>query len=92
MEILVRRVRDRQESAEELYELLDEQPPWVETLAALRDSIEPSAELAQTLLGIGFHEQTSWRDPSGYASMRHWTDAIEGLGILVMQDGTLPSR
>ena len=90
MQLLVRRVRDRQESADELYEVLDEQPPWLETLTALTEVREPSAETARTLLSIGFDEQTSWRDASGYAPMRHWTDAIEGAGILVLQDGTLP--
>lgn len=32
----------------------------------------------------------SWRDASGYTALRSWVSAVEGLGVLVMQDGSLP--
>jgi Zn-dependent peptidase ImmA (M78 family) len=41
-------------------------------------------------LGIDLSDQKSWRDRSGYQPLRAWVDAIEGLGVLVMQDGSLP--
>jgi Zn-dependent peptidase ImmA (M78 family) len=50
----------------------------------------PLPEFARQLLGIGFDEQTSWSDPSGYTALRNWIDAVESLGVLVMQDGSLP--
>jgi Zn-dependent peptidase ImmA (M78 family) len=41
------------------------------------------------LLGITLAEQKEWRDRSGYQPLREWIDAVEALGVLVMQDGSL---
>lgn len=90
MQILVRRVSDRQEAAVELHEALDEQPAWPAIVNDLAAVGRPLPELARHLLGVGFEEQTNWRDSSGYVPLRHWIDAVESLGILVMQDGSLP--
>jgi Zn-dependent peptidase ImmA (M78 family) len=90
MQLLARRVRDRQEAALELYEALDEAPPWPEIVRDFEEVGRPLPEFARTLLGIGFDEQTQWRDQSGYVPLRNWIDAVEGLGVLVMQDGSLP--
>lgn len=90
MQVLVRRVRGRQEAAAELYDVLDEEPPWLECGAEFGRNIETHAQTARELLGISLEEQMSWRDRSGYRPLRHWIDAIEALGVLVMQDGTLP--
>jgi Zn-dependent peptidase ImmA (M78 family)/DNA-binding XRE family transcriptional regulator len=89
MKALSRRVRDRQDAAAELYELIEEDPPWdgVE-LPTDRDPLA-AASKARELLGINLEEQFSWQDPAGYAPLRAWLDAIEDLGVLVMQDGTL---
>ncbi|MGH2941884.1 MAG: ImmA/IrrE family metallo-endopeptidase [Solirubrobacteraceae bacterium] len=89
MRLLARRVRDRQQAAVELYEMLDETPPWPDTVQALTAAGRALPELARQVIGIGFEEQTSWRDASGYTALRRWTDAVESLGILVLQDGTM---
>ena len=90
MQLLVRRVSERQEAAVELYHALDEAPLWPEVTDDLTAVGRPLPEFVRQLLGIGFDEQTSWRDPSGYTALRSWVDAVEGLGVLVMQDGMLP--
>ncbi len=92
MVALARRVRAKQEAAAELYDLLDEDPPWPETLLRLRGERHRLSEVTRHLLGISFDEQASWRDPSGYAPLRHWIDAVENLGVLVMQDGAMPTE
>ncbi len=90
MQILARRIRGRQDAAAELYELLDEESPWVAARRKLGSNRDVLAQTARELLGISLDEQMGWRDPSGYRPMRHWIDAVESLGVLVMQDGTLP--
>ncbi len=87
---LARRVRDRQEAAVELYEALEEDPLWISAAGELTVAGRALPELARQVLGIGFDEQTSWRDQSGYTVLRQWIDAVEGLGVLVMQDGSMP--
>lgn len=88
---LARRVRHRQEAASELYGMLDEAPPWSEALEQLRVAdLDAMARSARLTLGIDFEEQSSWRDGSGYAPLRAWIGSVEALGVLVMQDGTLP--
>jgi hypothetical protein len=66
MQLLARRVQERQEDAVDLYEALDDAPQWVEVANQFRASGAPSPETARELLGIDLAEQTSWRDPSGY--------------------------
>jgi Zn-dependent peptidase ImmA (M78 family) len=90
MQVLARRVRDRQDAAAELYDVLDEEPQWPEAAERLDRPPESLATAARDVLGVTFAEQSAWRDPKGYQPLRHWIDAVEALGILVMQDGTLP--
>jgi Zn-dependent peptidase ImmA (M78 family) len=95
MQLLARRVRQRQDAAAELYGLLEEPPPWQE--AAPRFDTTDRADLARVarvLLGVGRQEQADWAEIAGtsqrrYAPLRAWIDAVEGLGILVMQDGSM---
>jgi Zn-dependent peptidase ImmA (M78 family) len=89
MQSLARRVRDKQEAAAELYDVLDETPPWHEAIAELRVDRHLLPQVARMALGITFEEQAAWRDPQGYTPLRRWTDAVESLGVIVMQDGTL---
>ncbi len=44
--------------------------------------------VAREVLGVGQEEQANWSEQ--YAPLRAWTDAVEGQGILVMQDGSMP--
>jgi Zn-dependent peptidase ImmA (M78 family)/transcriptional regulator with XRE-family HTH domain len=88
---LVRRVRQRQEATVELLELLDDHPVWPGVFSELSGvRIGSAARATRNRLGIGLEEQASWRDYSGYTPLRHWVDAVEELGVLVVQDGTLP--
>lgn len=88
MHLLARRIRGRQEAAVELYELLEEESPWVEIRGNFAD--HGHARTARDLLDISLEEQMGWRDKSGYRPLRGWIDAVERLGVLVMQDGSLP--
>jgi Zn-dependent peptidase ImmA (M78 family) len=91
MRVLARHVRNRQDAAAELYELLEETPPWRGIRDQLADVPESNlAGAARAALGITLGEQTSWHDPSGYTPLRRWIDAIESLGIISVQDGTMP--
>lgn len=88
MVLMARRVRERQEAAKELQDLLDDEPSWparTNTLATASDDELPV--LARSLLGIPINEQLAWRDTVGYTALRYWTDALESLGVLVMQTG-----
>lgn len=89
MRALSRRIRDRQDSAAELYELLDEEPPWSTADLPYHDTPERAAAMARATIGIELAEQKSWRDGSGFRPLRAWIDGIEALGVLVMQDGSM---
>lgn len=91
MRLLARRIRERQDAATELYDVLDEQPPWHEQRSKLRisEDLSEAATRARTALGVTFEQQKSWLDPRGYRPLRAWVDAVEALGILVMQDGSM---
>jgi Zn-dependent peptidase ImmA (M78 family)/transcriptional regulator with XRE-family HTH domain len=88
MRLLARRIRERQDAAIELYDVLDEAPPWT---TRARDFVARDhaslPHVARDALGIGREEQTSWSEK--YAPLRAWTDAVETQGVLVMQDGTM---
>lgn len=87
---LARRVLQRQLDAEEIYALLEEPPPWRRHRSLVRDSPTDTAESARQALGVSLEIQQGWRDRTGYLPLRSWTDAVEGLGVLVIQDGTAP--
>jgi Zn-dependent peptidase ImmA (M78 family) len=90
MRLLARRVRARQDAAAELYDLLEESPPWTSTDLPFTTEPEDLAPRARDLLEVSLNEQRSWQDRSGYQPLREWVDATEARGVLVMQDGTLP--
>lgn len=87
---LARRVRERQEAAVDLHELIEDPPAWPQSKGSLDVPPDRVASVLRQMLGIGFEEQRSWHDRSGYMPLRHWTDAVEELGILVIHDGSLP--
>jgi Zn-dependent peptidase ImmA (M78 family)/DNA-binding XRE family transcriptional regulator len=87
---LAKRVRGRQDAAAELHEALDEEPAWKSVAIEYVENPEALAARAREVLGVTLAEQRQWRDRGGYQPLRAWVDAIEGLGILVMQDGSLP--
>lgn len=89
MRLLARRVQNRQEAARELYEELAEEPAWPACSRLLLDD-DPGALSARTraALAVDLDEQLNW--PDGYSALRAWTDGVERLGVLVMQDGSMP--
>jgi Zn-dependent peptidase ImmA (M78 family)/transcriptional regulator with XRE-family HTH domain len=93
MRLLIRRVRERQEAAADLYELLEEPPPWTTLDLDFGGTADDPARLAARLretLGVPLDEQKTWLDRSGYKPLRAWVDAVEAVGVHVMQDGTMP--
>lgn len=90
MRALIRRIGDRQEEAVELLEMLDEEPAW--PTVDLRRDADPVfvAARVRELLDIDLDAQRRWRDRTGYTALREWVDAVESLGVLVVQDGTVP--
>lgn len=89
---LFRQVRERQDAATDVYDLLEERPPWLASARAMAQV--PRASLAaatRQLLGVGSDTQMSWRDSQGYRALRGWVDAVERLGALVMQRGDVPN-
>lgn len=90
MYALSRRIRERQEAALELYELLEEEPAWRSMPVEYTDDAALLGDRTRGCLGVSIDEQRAWRDSSGYAPLRKWLDAVEALGVLVMQDGSVP--
>lgn len=87
MQLTARRVTERQQTAIEIYEALEERPPWIE--ASRRFASVPRGSLAQVareVLGVSRAEQRDWKHDA-YAPFREWRAAVEALGVLVMQDG-----
>ncbi len=90
VQLTTRKVSERQQAALEIYDVLEERPPWLDVLerfaTAPRNSLP---EVAREVMGVSREDQRGWtQDP--YASFRGWRAAIEGLGILVMQEGPVP--
>jgi Zn-dependent peptidase ImmA (M78 family) len=90
MYALARRIRERQDAALEIYELLEEEPRWQSVGIDYSDDAAVLGARARARLGVALSAQRSWRDSSGYQPLREWVDAVESLGVLVMQDGTVP--
>lgn len=81
----VRRGREQQEVALELFDLLDEEPPSLPSVREPLDSPEGLGEEVRQLLGIEPAEQFEWR--TQYEALGAWLHAIEQLGVLVLQAG-----
>lgn len=90
MRALAKRIRGRKAAAADLYDSLDEEPPWPGVAVEYTDETDALAARVRDALGITLRDQWQWRDRSGYQPLREWVDAIEALGVLVMQDGSLP--
>jgi Zn-dependent peptidase ImmA (M78 family) len=89
MRLLARRIRQRQDAARELYETLEESPPWTERARRFQIPNLPALpEITREVLGIRHEEQETW--PDGFTALRRWREEVEELGVLVMQDGSMP--
>ena len=93
MRALGRRVPALQEEADALFEVMDEEPRWREALDLFRatDDLVQLGEQVRKLVGVSVADQKAAArvDPQGFRTFRVWREAIEALGILVLQDGSL---
>ena len=90
IQLVARKVTERQLTALDIYEVMEEPPPWlsyVEQFAAVESP--DLAARTRKLLGVSRDEQHSWTQDT-YAPLRAWRSAVEELGVLVMQDGPVP--
>ena len=92
MHTLARHVRERQDAAAELYDLLEEESPWLSMEIRASDDPTELAAWARAAVDVDVDEQQAWRDRSGYHPLRAWIQGVERLGILVMQDGSMPVK
>lgn len=90
VQLAARRTMERQQVALEIYEALDEEPPWVEVSKPfLNVPADKLASIAREVLGVSREEQREWKRDN-HAPLRGWRDALEELGVLVMQEGPVP--
>lgn len=87
IQLTARRVVERQHAALEIFDALEEAPPWVDVADEFASASRKTlAETARRALGVARAEQRDWGSDQ-YAPLRGWRAAIERLGVLVMQDG-----
>jgi Zn-dependent peptidase ImmA (M78 family) len=94
MRALSRSVAALQDEAAELFEAIEEEPPRWPAAADLFVEGVSTVELAhkvRELVGVSVAAQKSAArvDPQGFRAFRVWREAIEDLGVLVLQDGSL---
>ena len=84
VQLTARRVSERQEVAVEIYETLEESPPWPTASEMLvRTDKDSLPAVVREGLGVSRTEQTSWSQDE-YASFRGWRAAVERLGSLAL--------
>jgi transcriptional regulator with XRE-family HTH domain len=93
MRALAREVPALQEEVDALLEALEEEPRWAdaaEVFTSTQDLEEIGSRL-RGVIGVSVDDQkaAARRDPQGFRVFRVWREAIEDLGILVLQDGSL---
>jgi Zn-dependent peptidase ImmA (M78 family) len=92
VQLTARKVTERQQAALEIYEDLEEAPPWIpmsERFVSLPR--EALARVVRETLGIAREDPANWKQDA-YAPFREWREAVEKLGVLVMQDGPVAVR
>lgn len=90
VQLTARKVTERQQTALEIYEALEEPPPWIavsEQFISVTPKLLPG--IVRKTLGVSREEQADWKQDA-YAPLRGWREAVERLGVLVMQDGPVP--
>ena len=92
MRALARRLPALQGEVDALLASTEEEPRWPAAFAALRDGRpHESGEALREAVGVSIGEQkkAARQDALGYRAFRVWREAIENLGVLVLQDGAL---
>ena len=92
MQVLARRVRARQDAAAELYDLLEESPPWLDAVSRFAVDRPLLATITPQALGVTFEEQASWRDYQGYPPLRAGSTQSRRWASSSCRTGTLASR
>jgi Zn-dependent peptidase ImmA (M78 family)/DNA-binding XRE family transcriptional regulator len=91
VQLTARRVTERQQIALEIYEALEDTPPWPKAaqrfLNVPRDSLP---NVARDALGVSREDQQENWPKDDFAPFRAWRASVEKLGILVMQEGPVP--
>lgn len=90
MQKLARKITNRQYAALDLHDALDDEPRWPAFTSRLRATRRQDlAKVAREILNVTYEDQLGWDRHDKYAAFRGWREAVEDLGVLVMQDGTL---
>lgn len=93
MRALGRQVPALQEEADALFEAIEEEPRWPDAVALFQTATDLArvGEQIRALVGVSLADQkaAARTDPQGFRAFRIWREAIESLGILVLQDGSL---
>ena len=79
----IRRAHFQREASLELYRLLGEEPPRRLSFSADLSDREAFGLVVREQLGVGLDEQRSWADPR--RALSGWIQALEGVGVLVLQ-------
>jgi Zn-dependent peptidase ImmA (M78 family) len=87
VQLTARAVSQRQRAALEVYEALDESAPWLSVSERLLHAQERDLpDAVRDLLEVPRETQRAWTGDE-YAPFRGWREAVERLGVLVMQSG-----
>ena len=93
MRALAREIPALQDEADALFEAIEEDPHWADAAELFRSGapLERLAERLREIVGVTLEAQkvAARADPQGFRTFRVWREAIEDLGILVLQDGSL---
>jgi Zn-dependent peptidase ImmA (M78 family) len=92
MRALARRLPALQSEVDALFASTEEEPLWPGAFATLREGRpSESGDALRKAVRVSIDEQkkAARDDPQGYRAFRVWREAIENLGVLVLQDGAL---
>lgn len=81
--LVIREARRIQRVAGELAAEMGQEPARIGPALRTHAAPEQLAAQERQRVGITVREQRSWRRPG--AALRHWREALEGLGVLVLQ-------
>ncbi len=84
----IRRANVRRETALELANALGIDPPRLRAVPSNLRSADHLAQEARQILGVTLQQQCAWRDR--YEALHGWIGALERVGVLVFQTGTVP--
>jgi Zn-dependent peptidase ImmA (M78 family) len=92
MRALARRLPALQDAVDALFDATDEEPEWPSAFSELRGRrpLESANALREKVdVSLATQKQAARSDAQGFRAFRVWREAIENLGVLVIQDGGL---